>query len=630
MILGLSYSVHVVSEYHQQRATAAVDDSELVRSALKQVTLPVALTGLTTMAGFIALIVNPITAVKEFGIFAVIGVVIITLLSISFTPALLKLLDWKGAGAARHTGPGTSPFDRFVDRIAVFDLNRRIGIFTVSGLLFALALAGMTNIKVSTDFMASFAEDSEVRTGFNVVNEKLGGANPLYIVVEGTRPNIFKEPANLEIIRDLQDWLVSQPEIGGSTSIADYLMLVNQALHDNDPAFYSIPDNRRLITQLIFLSSNDELDRIVDSRYQTTNIVVRSRIFSSEDMAALLERTNARLKELPEHLTATITGNPVLINNTLANIVTGQAKSVGLALLIVYAILSMMFMSLRIGLVALIPNLLPVGIYFGSLGFFGISLNPGTSLIAPMVLGIAIDDTIHYFSRFSQEVKRTADDRKATVAALKAVGRPVTYTSTGLFLGFLVLLTSELSMQVQVGIMASYALAVAWLSDFILTPALCSSVRITTLWDVLTLDLGENPQESIPLLKGLRNSQARILALMSRIVTVPAGKRIITNGNKGTQMYVVIDGKLTTSFEGENGRVQVATHTRGDIVGETGLFYEKRTADVDATEDSRLLSLTQDNLERLSRRYPYIASKVFRNMNEILARRLFRTTHRLG
>ncbi|MDH3561549.1 MAG: cyclic nucleotide-binding domain-containing protein, partial [Gammaproteobacteria bacterium] len=511
-----------------------------------------------------------------------------------------------------------------------FDLNQRVKIFTLSGVLFAVALLGMTNIKVSTDFMASFAEDSEVRTGFKVVNEKLGGANPLYIVVEGTQPNTFKEPANLEIIRELQDWLVSQPEIGGTTSVADYLMLVNQAFHDNDPAFYSIPDSRRLITQLIFLSSNDELDRIVDSRYQTTNIVLRSKIYSSEDMADLIDRTNARLQTLPEHLTATVTGNPVLINKTLASIVVGQARSVGLALVIVYAILSMMFMSMRIGLVALVPNILPVAVYFGSLGFFGISLNPGTSLIAPMVLGIAIDDTIHYFSRFSQEVKRFADDRKATVAALKAVGRPVTYTSVGLCLGFLVLTTSELSMQVQVGIMASYALAVAWLSDFLLTPALCCSVRVTTLWDVLTLDLGENPQESIPLLKGLRKSQARIVAIMSRVVTVPAGERIITSGNKGTQMYVVIDGKLTTSFEGEDGRVQVATHTRGDVVGETGLFYEKRTADVDATEDSRLLSLTQDNLERLSRRYPYIATKVFRNLNEILAMRLFKTTHRLG
>jgi CRP-like cAMP-binding protein len=120
------------------------------------------------------------------------------------------------------------------------------------------------------------------------------------------------------------------------------------------------------------------------------------------------------------------------------------------------------------------------------------------------------------------------------------------------------------------------------------------------------------------------------VALMSRIIRVPAGRRLITAGEKGSEMYVVIDGKLQTSFEGEHGRIQVATQSRGDVVGEAGLFYKERTADVDTLENSRLLCLTQENLERLSRRYPYIATKVFRNLNRVLAARLFTTTHRLG
>ena len=101
------------------------------------------------------------------------------------------------------------------------------------------------------------------------------------------------------------------------------------------------------------------------------------------------------------------------------------------------------------------------------------------------------------------------------------------------------------------------------------------------------------------------------------------------SGDNADEMYVVIEGKLKTSFEGDQGRIEVATHERGDVVGEAGLFFEKRTADVDVAEDSRLLCLTQENLDRLSRRYPYIATKVFRNLNKILATRLFNTTHRL-
>jgi len=628
MILGFSYAVHVTSEYHQLRRLPE-SGVPVIRQTLHHMVLPVALTGLTTIAGFIALMANPIDAVQEFGIFAAIGVVYVSVLSITFTPALLKVLDRKPRVTATGDRSVTRGFDRFVERIALFDLKHRNLIFVVSVTLFLLALAGITRIHVSTESITNFAPDSEVRKGFDIVNDKLGGANNFYIVLEGSHREAFKEPANLRQLQELQAWLHEQPEIGGTLSIADYLMLINQAFNDNDPAFHTIPDNKRLITQLLFLSASEELDRIVDSRYQLTNLVVRSRVINSDRMTDLIERIEDRLAQLPEQIKATVTGNPVLISETLTNIIVGQARSVGLALVFVYLILAVMFMSQRIGFVALLPNILPVAVYFGSLGFFGISLNPSTSLIAPMVLGIAIDDTIHYFSRFNREVHQHANDRKATLLAMKAVGRPVTFTSVGLCLGFLVLMNSELRMQAQVGIMASYALAIAWLCDFLLTPALCATVRFTTLWDALTLDLGKNPQDSIPLLKGLRASQARIVALMAKVISVPRGKRLIRDGDDGNEMYVVIEGRLRASIVGREGPVSVASYGRGDVVGEAGLFYEKRSADVDVIEDSRLLCLTQSNLERLSRRYPYIANKVFRNLNKVLATRLFTTTHRL-
>jgi len=630
MILGFTYAVHVTSEYHQLRQQPETA-RPLVKETLQHMVLPVSLTGLTTLAGFVALVTNPIDAVREFGIFAAIGVVYITILSITFTPALLKVLDRGGSTppAPDDTPPRTRGFDRFVDWIALFDLKHRNLIFVVSATLFLLALAGMMRIQVSTESITNFASDSEVRRGFDIVNDRLGGANNFYIVLESSHRDAFKEPANLRQLQELQSWLAAQPEIGSTLSIADYLMLINQAFNDNDPAAHSIPDSKRVITQLLFLGASEELDRIVDSRYQITNLVVRSKVINSEHMTGLVERIQARLAELPEHIRATVTGNPVLISETLSDIIIGQARSVGLALVFVYVILAVMFMSRRIGMVALLPNILPVALYFGSLGFFGISLNPSTSLIAPMVLGIAIDDTIHYFSRFNREVRQYANERKATVLAMKAVGRPVTLTSVGLCLGFLVLMTSELRMQAQVGIMASYALAVAWLCDFLLTPALCATVRFTTLWDALTLDLGRNPQDSIPLLNGLRTSQARIVALMATVIRVPQGRRIINDGEDGNEMYVVLEGRLRASIAGRDGPINVATYGRGDVVGEAGLFHEKRSADVDVIEDCRLLRLNQGNLDRLSRRYPYIANKVFRNLNRILATRLSRTTHRL-
>jgi hypothetical protein len=295
----------------------------------------------------------------------------------------------------------------------------------------------------------------------------------------------------------------------------------------------------------------------------------------------------------------------------------------------VYIILSSLFLSFKIGLIAIIPNILPVVVYFGVLGIAGISLNPGTSLIAPMIIGVAIDDTIHYFTHFNRIARTQLDPEKATMMTLGVVGRPVTYTSLALCLGFLILTSSDLQMQMQVGIMASFALLVAWLSDFFITPALCSRMKIATLWDVLTLDLGEKPQETIPLFKGLSSFQTRIIVRLASIQNVKSGKRLIEFGQAGKEMYTVIDGALQASIEHDGKKINLEAFRRGSTFGEAGLFFATRTANVDVIEDARLVCITLENLERLKRRYPRIAAQLLSNLNEILSTRLARTNERL-
>ncbi|MGD8617957.1 MAG: MMPL family transporter, partial [Gammaproteobacteria bacterium] len=150
MILGFSYAVHVTSEYHQLRKQAETG-APIVKQALQHMALPVTLTGLTTIAGFVAMMANPIGAVQEFGIFAAIGVVYVSVLSITFTPALLKVLDRRPRGSRNEDRPATRGFDRFVEYIALYDLKHRNVIFVIAAILFMLALAGIMRIHVSTE-----------------------------------------------------------------------------------------------------------------------------------------------------------------------------------------------------------------------------------------------------------------------------------------------------------------------------------------------------------------------------------------------------------------------------------------------------------------------------------------------
>ena len=150
---------------------------------------------------------------------------------------------------------------------------------------------------------------------------------------------------------------------------------------------------------------------------------------------------------------------------------------------------------------------------------------------------------------------------------------------------------SAFQTQGQLGNLAAATLAFGWLCDVTLTPALCSGLRIVTLWELLTLDLGSEPQRTIGLFRGLTAAQARIVALMGALVPVRGGERLWRAGEPADALYVVIDGKLRASVEREGGVRELAVHGRGDVLGEVGLAQHARSADIDALEDGRLLRL---------------------------------------
>jgi hypothetical protein len=259
------------------------------------------------------------------------------------------------------------------------------------------------------------------------------------------------------------------------------------------------------------------------------------------------------------------------------------------------------------------------------MGYSGITLNVATGLVGCVALGIAVDDTIHYFARFNADARRLGDERKATRATLRGILHPVTFTTLGLCMGFMVLTTSSLKTQVEFGALAAFTLAVAWLIDVTLSPALCAGLRVVTLWELLTLDLGESPQKSIPLFEGLSERQARIFTLMSDVREIPEGERLFAEGELGHDMYVILDGTLTVSVRRDRKRVELASTRRGDTVGEIGLFTGGRSAEVVASSPTRLIRFDPEDLERLGRRYPRIAVKVYRNLNQIQAARMIRT-----
>nr|AHZ46198.1 transporter [uncultured bacterium N27-1E] len=474
--VAFAYSVHVVSEHdHALRKGNLGGDAASL--ALKQVAFPVFLTAITTAAGFLSLCASRLPAIREFGAFCVVGVLSSLVASLTLAPAILSL-----TGRRRPSGTESeeSRIERLASRVAAFDLRHRRVLLLAGAAVTVLAVVGVTRIQVSTSFVANLPPSHPVREASDAFDRELGGCTSFHVVVETDSRDAFKQPENLEELRSLQIWLDSQPEVGKTTSFADYLMVVNRAFHDGDPDYFSIPERKQTISQFLFFLWSDGLKDLVTTDYSAAHIMVRGRSVNSEGINSFIDRVEARLRELPEPFVGHITGDTVLVGRTMDEIAWGQAVSLSGAILIIFVILLAYFRSFRIALLALIPNTLPVTVYFGTLGLTGVTLNPLTSLIACVVLGIAVDDTIHFMVRFREKADELGDESQAVIAALRSVARPVTSTTAALCAGFLVLAASGLRQMVEFSVLASCMLVFAWLVDVTFTPALCARLGVAS------------------------------------------------------------------------------------------------------------------------------------------------------
>ena len=327
LILPLSYCVHVVAEYYETvRDDPDLEGRDAIHRALRHVWLPVVLTGVTTGAGFVALVLSPIGAIQEFGLLAVAGIAATVLASLTVPGALLSLLGKPQPSKRPRKGPDV--FTRLAGYAATFNLAHRREIFAVAAVILVASLLAATQLQVGAEGIRTFPADSSVRRDFDAVNAGLEGANLFNVVIQAKDPGAFEEPEHLQRLEELQGWLESQPEIGGTTSIVEYIKLCHRAFFENDPARFSIPKSRRLTTQILFFCTSDELEGFIDAPHQSANVIVRANVIETELVSALTDRIEAHLKELPESLSATVTGNPILINRLIDEIVRGQARSV--------------------------------------------------------------------------------------------------------------------------------------------------------------------------------------------------------------------------------------------------------------------------------------------------------------
>jgi hypothetical protein len=449
-------------------------------------------------------------------------------------------------------------------------------------------------------------------------------------------------------MKDLESHLDTLPGITSSISMVDYLEMVESGANTsaggdlvvNDAgevvaapppkSFWEHPANLQPVLKQV-TDNPENLKDWVTPDFAKGCILVRTRLSGSRAIEATLDEVRGYIaNHFPKDLPVRLTGTLVLFTGTTSDIVAGQIESLTIALAVIFVVMSAMFLSMRIGFLAILPNVLPILIFFGVMGQLGILLNLGTSLIAAISLGIAVDSTIHYMARLNLELKGETDQTAAITRALRTVGVPIIYTTVALFFGFLTFALSSFVPIQDFGVLAGITMATSLVTNLVLLPAVLGTTKIITLWDLVGVKLGEDPSRTIPLFTGMRPSQARVVVLMGEVKKFSAGEPIVRTGEPGEEMYVILDGAAEVWAGRGGGRQKLTVLKRGDVFGEMGFVRRsERTADVIATSDVELLAVDQRFLERVQRRYPRIASKVFLNLTRILSNTVERTTRQV-
>jgi uncharacterized protein len=657
IVIGSTYSIYIIAQYEdeiQKGGTA----QEVVLRALTRITVPVIVAAFTTVVGFATLLVSRIATIRALGLYAAVGFFCLTVVVLTLMPAVLALLPLPHRRVPKRE---SNRLAALLAQVGQFDREYRVPIMATAIFVAVACLWGISRIRADSNFIQYFKRSSPVRRANEIIGEKIGGTQNFEIIVSSGKKEGAMTFDLLKRIKGLQTYLATLPGIDQTLSIVDYCELIDRAIQrsraDNTvnrgdagkpptppttstdtrmTTFWERPEQLGGVAQLVYLNQQEQgpsntFAPVLSSDSSIARIVVRTRLTSSRDIVHTADEVRRYGKEhFPPEVTVRPTGSLILLNEATEDIVWGQITSLSFALVVIFLVLSLLFLSIKVGLLSLLPNLLAIMLLFGVMGMTGINLNLGTSIIASIAIGIAVEDAIRYLARLSDEIRTTHDQEKAIFQTISTVGKPIIYSSAALGLGFMVFIFSNFVPIQKFGFLTALTVGAAFVNDLVLLPALLATTRIITLWDLLYLKLGKDPHKTIGLFEGLRPSQAKIVTLMGELKAFPGGQVIVRQGELGNEMFVIIGGRAQVRISvGGQSRI-VRELNRGDVFGEMGLIrHHKRNADVVAVEDVEVLVLNERFLARMQRRYPRIGARVFLNVAKILSDRLERESARI-
>ncbi len=476
MIYGVSSSVHIQTHY-ALRAGEGLAKKEALVLAVAATMIPCMFNSTTTAIGFGSNLVSAIKPIREFAMFASGGIIMSLILSFLMIPSALSFFPIPGMATHKVNVSGLRV--KVLEGIIRLVETRRREVIAICLILMGFAAWGMSEIRVETKLLEYFKPESPIRSSYDFIENNLSGISSMEIMIDTGDRGGMKDPEVLAKLEELADFLRAEKDLTSVMSLENFYKRINAALHGDDPQWRKIPQTRQEAAQFLMLYTmsgpESDLFDFVSPDYRHGRITVRLRTISSSELQDLVKRVKEKTESVfgplkSRKVDAHVTGTAVLYANMNGQLVWGQLESFGLSLLLISIMMILVAGEIGLGLVSLLPNLMPIAITMGIMGFMGYALDSTTAMVAPVALGMAVDSTIHFMVRFRREYLASGDYMRAQAETVRLIGRAMIGTSIPLAAGFLVLTTSEFLPVFVFGLLSGIVVLLAMVFDLVLTP----------------------------------------------------------------------------------------------------------------------------------------------------------------
>ena len=481
IVIGIPNCIFLINKYQQEvkKHGNKVLSLQRVISKIGNATL---MTNVTTASGFATFIVTDSKLLKEFGIVASINIIGIFILSLLIIPIVYSYLSKPKSRHLNHLNKKW--IDGFVNWMERIVREKRIAVYSTSIILLVMSIIGIYQIKISGSPIEDMPKKEQFFADIRFFEEEFDGIMPVEIVVDTKSPRGVLKPATLKRIDNLGNIIEEIPELSRPVSIVNLVKYSKQAFYNGIPKYYQLPTTQEnnFIMSMANKSSGDSdlLKNFVDSTGQTARITTFIKDVKTDRMEEIEGKLEEHLAKLfpSKRYNAYMTGSALIFLKGTKYLVKNLVLSLALAIGLIALFMAYLFRSFRMILISLIPNLLPLLITAGVMGFVGVPIKPSTILVFSIAFGISVDDTIHFLAKYRQELLANKwKIKKSVYAALRETGVSMFYTSIVLFFGFSVFIISNFGGTVALGALVSATLMFAMLANLILLPSLLLSLE---------------------------------------------------------------------------------------------------------------------------------------------------------